>query len=92
MTNDQFLFWLWGWFELNEDDPHTLNNTQLSMIYKHIELVKEENIYLSPFIIWLNGTLDITSQIEPANEDDAYDTLTNVIYNKLKCYTCFLIN
>ena len=85
MTNDQFLFWLWGWFEINEEDPHVLDDLQLSTIVDHLKLVKEENSYVSPFVQWLAGVLEAASLfMPPGYEIKPYEKLTNFIYDKLK--------
>jgi hypothetical protein len=85
MTNDQFLFWLWGWFEINEEDPQVLDNLQLSTIVDHIKLVKEENPYASPFVYWLEGALEYANLALPNRfESEDYDKLTNLIYDRLK--------
>jgi len=84
MTNDEFLFWLWGWFEISERDPRTLGSEELKQIEKHVELVNTENLYTSPFVSWLRGVLDITQAIEPENENNAYEVMTNLIYERLK--------
>jgi len=78
MTNDQFLFWLWGAFKVS--DPLILDEKSLNTIEAHIKLIEKENAFQSPFIHWLQGALDVFTEIDIV----AYEVLTEMIYQKLK--------
>ena len=85
MTNEEFLFWLWGPYELNENTgDFVLDAKQLDVIEKHVQLVKSENLYTSGFVSWLEGVLDITQLIDPIDEVEAFEAMTNLIYDRLK--------
>lgn len=56
MTNEEFLYWLAGYFQL-EDASVILTPNQFTIIQNHLNLVKEVDGHFSKENMWLFGEL-----------------------------------
>lgn len=66
MKYSEFCHWLNGFFELNE--PKTINEPQVELIKKHIEMVMVHEQGAVPFCSFLKGYLKI-SGVKEINEE-----------------------
>jgi hypothetical protein len=82
MNNREFMYWLWGYFDLSGARP--LDEKQLLLVEEHLKLVKENQLYSGSFTEWLSGLMDLSSAIEPKDVDMANEAVSNLIYEKLK--------
>jgi len=71
MDNEQFCYWLHGYFEIGDIKKTTpfLNAAQIDIVRDHINLVEEENPWTCGFIQWLQGVIDTTGILTLKNTD-----------------------
>lgn len=82
MTEQDFCYWLQGYFELlPKDAPLPLTDRQATLIYKHLDLVREtEGTKKSEFCEWVRTALDIACRVEGG---DGRAAVTDLIRERL---------
>lgn len=84
MNNDEFCFWLKGYFEIgaaSTSGEKFLNKRQLGVVMDHMTLVEDENGWTCGFIQWLQGMSDATRLLDITNVD--YINVSKAIKMKL---------
>lgn len=88
MSNQEFYYWLLGFYTL--DQPSILTAKQLTIIQNHLNLVKEIENELNSFVADVNALLtyftsnkDETSQVYRTITTDIHQLLTNATNTQL---------
>lgn len=58
MKNNEFAYWLMGFFELHEEDNLKLTKKHIECIQSHLALTREVDSHLEEFPAWLSGYLE----------------------------------
>ena len=60
MTPENFVYWLQGYFEISNEETHSLNSTKVRVIKEHIALVLKKEM---PDKKVFHGTCGISKQL-----------------------------
>lgn len=84
MNNQNLLYWLKGYFEVGElNDSHGFNEGVAKMFADHIDLVKEETMFLCGFTEWLRGVLATYDIMTKGDKRDYNSEIHLLIKNRL---------